>query len=205
MAVFGLEGEAGARQPLNMFRKGILGLLVMLFSLASASAQSVSEKMDGIVGPVAEIADKIVFFSVPVGGGQSAPLVLILLAFTAIFLTFYFKFINLRAFGLAVRTVKGKYSKKDDPGQITHFQALATALSATVGLGNIAGVAVAIGIGGPGAVFWMVVMGFLGMSSKFTECTLGVRYRKIDAEGKVHGGGMRYFCLLYTSPSPRDS
>ena len=192
MAVFGLEGEAGARQPLNMFRKGILGLLVMLFSLASASAQSVSEKMDGIVGPVAEIADKIVFFSVPVGGGQSAPLVLILLAFTAIFLTFYFKFINLRAFGLAVRTVKGKYSKKDDPGQITHFQALATALSATVGLGNIAGVAVAIGIGGPGAVFWMVVMGFLGMSSKFTECTLGVRYRKIDAEGKVHGGGMRY-------------
>ena len=164
----------------------------MLFSLASVSAQSVSEKMDGIVGPVADVADKVVFFSIPVGGGQSAPLVLILLAFTAIFLTFYFKFINLRAFSLAIKTVKGKYSKKDDPGQITHFQALATALSATVGLGNIAGVAVAIGIGGPGSVFWMVIMGFLGMSSKFTECTLGVKYRDIDVDGKVHGGGMRY-------------
>ena len=175
-----------------MIRTGILGWMVMLFLQVTASAQSMSEKMDGIVGPVAEVADKIVFFSVPVGGGQSAPVVLILLAFTAIFLTFYFKFINLRAFGLAVRTVKGKYSKKDDPGQITHFQALTTALSATVGLGNIAGVAVAIGIGGPGAVFWMVVMGFLGMSSKFTECTLGVKYRDIDADGNVHGGGMRY-------------
>ncbi|MGJ8724202.1 MAG: alanine/glycine:cation symporter family protein [Roseibacillus sp.] len=175
-----------------MFKKGLLGFFVMLLSAASACAEGVSAKMDGLLAPVADFADKVVFFSIPVGGGQSAPVVLILLAFTAIFLTLYFKFINLRAFGLAIRTVKGKYSKKDDPGQITHFQALATALSATVGLGNIAGVAVAIGIGGPGAVFWMVVMGFLGMSSKFTECTLGVRYRKIDSEGNVHGGGMRY-------------
>ena len=211
MAVFRLVVAGGAGQPYEMFRKGILGFLVMLFSLASASAETVSERMDGIVEPIAYWADKIVFFSIPVGGGQSAPVVLILLAFTAIFLSFYFKFINARAFGLAIKTVKGKYSKKDDPGQITHFQALATALSATVGLGNIAGVAVAIGIGGPGSVFWMVIMGFLGMSSKFTECTLGVKYRNIDADGKVHGGGMRYLekglgerCLLYTSPSPRD-
>ena len=192
MALFWLVAGAGEGQPFPMFRKGFLGFLVSLFSIASASAQGVSEKMDGLLAPVADLADKIVFFSIPVGGDQKAPVVLILLAFTAIFLTIYFKFINLRAFGLALKTVKGKYSKKDDPGQITHFQALATALSATVGLGNIAGVAVAIGIGGPGSVFWMVLMGFLGMSSKFTECTLGVRYRKIDSEGKVHGGGMRY-------------
>ena len=192
MALFRLVARAGQSQPFGMFRKGFFGFLISLFSVASARAEGVSEKMDGLLAPVADLADKIVFFSVPVGGGQSAPVVLILLAFTAIFLTIYFKFINLRAFGLALKTVKGKYSKKDDPGQITHFQALATALSATVGLGNIAGVAVAIGIGGPGAVFWMVLMGFLGMSSKFTECTLGVRYRKIDSDGKVHGGGMRY-------------
>ncbi|MBK1834313.1 amino acid carrier protein [Roseibacillus ishigakijimensis] len=148
--------------------------------------------MDSFLEPIATTADTVVFYSVPVGNGHSVPVVLVLLAATALFLTIYFKFLNLRSLGLAVRTVRGKYSKDDDPGQITHFQALATALSATVGLGNIAGVAVAIGIGGPGAVFWMVVMGFLGMSSKFTECTLGVRYRKIDPDGTVHGGGMRY-------------
>lgn len=150
------------------------------------------EKFDELLEPIAKTADSIVFYSIPVGNGQSVPIVLILLASTALFLTIYFKFINLRSFKLAFNTVRGKYSRKDDPGQITHFQALSTALSATVGLGNIAGVAVAIGLGGPGAVFWMVVMGILGMTSKFTECTLGVKYRKIDADGKVHGGGMRY-------------
>lgn len=175
-----------------MLQKGIWGLLLLILSSASARAETVSEKLDALLAPVATKADEIVFYALPITESQSVPIVLILLAVTAIFLTIYFKFINLRAFGLAFRTVRGKYSRKDDPGQITHFQALATALSATVGLGNIAGVAVAIGIGGPGAVFWMVVMGFLGMSSKFTECTLGVRYRKIDAEGNVHGGGMRY-------------
>ena len=172
-------------------RRIILALFA-LFLIPSAFAQSseskgFDEKMDGLLEPIAKWSDKIVFF--PVAG---VPLVLILLAVTALFLTLYFKFINFRAFGLAVKTVKGKYSKSDDPGQITHFQALTTALSATVGLGNIAGVAVAIGIGGPGAVFWMVVMGLLGMTSKFTECTLGVKYRDIDEKGNVLGGGMRY-------------
>lgn len=158
----------------------------------SAEKKTISEKIDGLVGPVAKFCDGTIFFSVPVGNGQKLPVVLALLAGTAIFLTIYFRFINLRSFKLAFRTVRGRYSKKDDPGQITHFQALATALSATVGLGNIAGVAVAIGLGGPGAVFWMVIMGLLGMTSKFTECTLGVRYRDIDAKGNVQGGGMRY-------------
>ncbi len=156
-----------------------------------AGSPSIDERLDSFIAPVAEWADRIVFFSVPILG-QDVPVVLILLAGTGIFLTCYFKFINFRAFGLALRTVRGKYSAESDPGQITHFQALATALSATVGLGNIAGVAVAIGIGGPGAVFWMVVMGLLGMTSKFTECTLGVAYRDIDDDGRVHGGGMRY-------------
>jgi len=133
----------------------------------------------------------VVFVDVTIKG-QGVPVVLIILAGTALFLSIYFRFLNLRAFGLALRTVRGKYFGKDAPGQITHFQALATALSATVGLGNIAGVALAIGIGGPGAVLWMIVMGFLGMTSKFTECTLGVKYRQIEPDGTVHGGGMFY-------------
>ncbi|MGB6221171.1 MAG: alanine/glycine:cation symporter family protein [Haloferula sp.] len=152
---------------------------------------SMDERIDGVLGPLATFADMVVFYSIPIFG-QQVPIVLLLLAGTGIFLTLFFKFINFRAFGLALRTVRGKYSTDSDPGQITHFQALSTALSATVGLGNIAGVAVAIGIGGPGAVFWMVIMGLLGMTSKFTECTLGVAYRDIDEDGRVHGGAMRY-------------
>ena len=88
--------------------------------------------------------------------------------------------------------MQGKYDDPDNPGEVSHFQALTTALSATVGLGNIAGVAIAISIGGPGATFWMIVAGFLGMSSKFTECTLGVKYRRIDINGVVSGGPMYY-------------
>lgn len=169
-----------------------LALLAPALSQEASNEKTIGDKFDELLKPIAETADAVVFYSIPVGNGQSIPIVLILLAGTALFLTVYFKFINLRSFKLALNTVKGKYSSKDDPGQITHFQALSTALSATVGLGNIAGVAVAIGLGGPGAVFWMVVMGFLGMTSKFTECTLGVKYRKIDADGKVLGGGMLY-------------
>lgn len=175
-------------------------LCLYLLSLVKVSAQaegpaaatpSIDERIDGLLEPVAVWADKIVFYSIPIFG-HGVPIVLLLLAGTGIFLTIHFRFINFRAFGLALRTVRGKYSADDDPGQITHFQALSTALSATVGLGNIAGVAVAIGIGGPGSVFWMVAMGLLGMTSKFTECTLGVTYRDIDGEGRVHGGAMRY-------------
>ena len=120
------------------------------------------------------------------------PVVLLLLAGTGIFLTVFFKFINLRGFALAIKTVRGRFTPKDAPGEITHFQALCAALSATVGLGNIAGVAVAISLGGPGATFWMILMGICGMTSKFCECTLGVKYRKIDPDGKVRGGAMYY-------------
>jgi len=182
--------------PMNLRRFSNLPILVLLLSLlssalASAEQVSIGKRIDDALAPVSEIFVKVIFFSVEIMG-QGVPIVLMILAGTALFLSIYFGFINFRAFGLAIRTVRGKYSDKDSPGQITHFQALSTALSATVGLGNIAGVAIAIGIGGPGAVLWMIVMGVLGMTSKFTECTLGVKYRQIDADGTVHGGGMFY-------------
>jgi AGCS family alanine or glycine:cation symporter len=120
------------------------------------------------------------------------PFIVFWLIAGATFFTVRFGFINLRALRHAVIVTRGRYDDPDDPGEVTHFQALSSALSATVGLGNIAGVAVAIGIGGPGAIFWMIVAGFLGMSSKFTECTLGQMYRTVDASGNVLGGPMRY-------------
>ena len=132
-----------------------------------------------------------IFFSIPVGGYNVLGVVLWLAA-AGIILTVFFRFINLRAFGLALRTVRGKYSRPDDPGEVTHFQALSAAVSGTVGLGNIAGVAIGIANGGPGVAFWLFLSGFLGMTTKFAECTLGVTYRKFDAEGKVHGGAMYY-------------
>lgn len=122
----------------------------------------------------------------------SLPLVVIWLVLGAIFFTFRFGFINIRAFGHALAVVSGKYTKEDDPGEVSSFQALSSALSATVGLGNIAGVAVAVAAGGPGAVVWMVIAAFFGMSSKFTEVTLGQIYRKIRPDGTVSGGPMHY-------------
>ena len=118
--------------------------------------------------------------------------VILWLAAAGLVFTIAFKFINVRCFGLALRTVRGKYSQKGDPGNISHFQALSTAVSGTVGLGNIAGVAIGISIGGPGVAFWLFLSGFLGMATKFAECTLGVRYRTIDESGTVHGGPMYY-------------
>ncbi len=120
------------------------------------------------------------------------PLSIVLLIAGAIFFTLYFGFPNFRFFGLAINIVRGKHSDGKDAGEVSHFQALTTALSATVGLGNIAGVAIAISIGGPGATFWMILAGFLGMSAKFVECTLGVKYRKISPSGVVSGGPMYY-------------
>ena len=110
----------------------------------------------------------------------------------ALFFTLRMRFVNLRLFKHAIDLVRGKYDSKDQKGEVTHFQALTTALSATVGLGNIAGVAIAIGTGGPGAMFWIILVGFLGMSSKFTECVLGQKYRKVRKDGKIMGGAMHY-------------
>jgi alanine or glycine:cation symporter, AGCS family len=120
------------------------------------------------------------------------PLVVIWLVIAAIFLTIRMGFINFRGFRHAVAVTAGKYTSPDAPGEVSHFQALTTALSATVGLGNIAGVAIAVSLGGPGATFWMIIAGLLGMSTKFTECTLGQQYRTIDEKGRVLGGPMQY-------------
>jgi len=137
-------------------------------------------------------------FSMPVGKSKEAnfdtnfPIVVLWLVCGAIFLTFRMGFINLRGVKHAVKVTAGHYDDPNDPGEISHFQALSSALSATVGLGNIAGVAIAVAVGGPGAVFWMVMAGFLGMSSKFVECTLGQKFRKTREDGRVMGGAMYY-------------
>ena len=120
------------------------------------------------------------------------PLVVIVLSCGAIFYTFYYGFINFKLFKHAIDCVKGTFDDPNAPGEISHFQALTSALSATVGLGNIAGVAAAVGLGGPGAVFWMILFGLLGMSAKFHECSLAQMYRWIDSEGRVHGGPKYY-------------
>lgn len=119
-------------------------------------------------------------------------LVVVWLILGAVFFTLYLKFVNVTGFKHAIEVVRGKYDNPDDSGEVSHFKALTTALSATVGLGNIAGVAIAIIIGGPGATFWMIAAGLLGMTSKFVECTLGVKYRNINPDGSVSGGPMYY-------------
>jgi alanine or glycine:cation symporter, AGCS family len=128
------------------------------------------------------------------GTPVKAPLKLIVVWLMAggLFFTFFLRFINLRGFWHALQLLTGKFDNRANPGEVSHFQALSTALSATVGMGNIAGVAVAVTIGGPGATIWMIAAGFFGMSLKFAECTLGLKYRKIDASGKVSGGAMYY-------------
>ncbi len=124
--------------------------------------------------------------------GTSVPLVVLWLLVGALFFTIRMGFINVRAFSHGIQLIRGKYDNPDEPGEVSHFQALASALSATIGLGNIAGVAIAVGVGGPGAIFWMIVAGFLGMSSKFAECSLSQMYRKVAPDGTVSGGPMRY-------------
>ena len=162
-------------------------------SLHATEKQSgIDQQIDKILSPAADVAEKIVFWELPIGNDKAIPLVLIILGCTALFLTIYFRFINFRAIGIAAKTIRGKYTNPNASGQITHFQALSAALSATVGLGNIAGVAVAIAIGGPGATFWMIVVGLCGMTTKFTECTLGVKFRKVDTDGSTRGGAMYY-------------
>ena len=124
--------------------------------------------------------------------GGEIPLIVAWLFLGALYFTLRMKFVNFRLFGHAIALVRGKYDDPDSVGEVTHFQALATALSATVGLGNIAGVAIAIGLGGPGATLWMILIGLLGMTAKFTECTLGQKYRQVRSDGSIMGGAMYY-------------
>ena len=178
-------------------------------------AESVSENINSRFIPIVEFIDRLIMYDIfaalniydPViyddNGNASlypngeprtmkVPFVVFWLVIGATFFTIFMKFVNIRAFKHAIQLVSGKFDNPAHSGEVSHFQALATALSATVGLGNIAGVAIAISIGGPGATFWMILAGFLGMSSKFTECTLGVKYRKIEKDGSVSGGPMFY-------------
>ncbi len=146
-----------------------------------------------VVGPIAQVLFyDLIFWDNGAEGELTLPFIVFWLIAGAIFFTLRFGFINIRAFKHAWVVTTGHYDNPDDPGEVTHFQALSSALSATVGLGNIAGVAVAVAVGGPGAIFWMVVAGFLGMSSKFIECTLGQMYREIGDDGHILGGPMRY-------------
>ncbi|MEO0436381.1 MAG: alanine/glycine:cation symporter family protein [Pseudomonadota bacterium] len=165
-------------------------------SSTSASAASFDQQVENIARPLADALAGFVFFPIQLFG-QPFPLIVLWLAVAAVFFTFYMGFINLRGFAEALRHVRGDYHDPNAKGEISHFQAVATAVSGTVGVGNIGGVAVAIVIGGPGAAFWLVFAGFLSMSTKLVECTLGVKYRKYNPDGSVSGGPMYYLesCL----------
>lgn len=149
--------------------------------------------VDRAMGTLNSIVGAVLFYDVLFWDDAHAiPFIVLWLVLGATFLTIRMGFINFRAFRHAIDVTRGKYTDPSAPGDVSHFSALATALSATVGLGNIAGVAIAISLGGPGATFWMIVAGFIGMTAKFTECTLGQMYREKRADGTVLGGGMQY-------------
>lgn len=151
----------------------------------------VDKAVNDFFEPVNEKLSEIVFYDVPVGDADF-PLIVGWLVLAGLIFSVYFGLAQIRHFPAAIKYVSGRYEQKNAPGEIPHFQALTSAVSGTVGLGNIAGVAIAISIGGPGATFWMILCGFLGMATKFVECTLGVKYREIESDGRVFGGPMHY-------------
>ena len=169
--------------------------VITLLSCVNLSAQDkgLDQRIDEAFQPVSDFFSYYVFY--PIG---DYPFVIYLLVGSALFFTLYFVFPNIRYFWTAINVVRGKYDELEktnsdtNDGEVSHFQALATAVSGTVGNGNIAGVALAIALGGPGATFWMIVCGLLGMSTKFVECTLGVHFRDVDKDGVVYGGPMYY-------------
>lgn len=189
------------------------GAAAEVAATAEGAVKGIDQQIDEAFQPIAKFFGDLVFFEIYDG----IPFVLVLLVFSALFFTLVFGFVNVVRFPTAINVVRGKYDELDkreaDPkaevhqadgdvidtigdesehGEVSHFQALATAVSGTVGNGNIAGVALAIGLGGPGATFWMIICGLLGMSTKFVECTLGVHFRDIGKDGTVHGGPMYY-------------
>ena len=168
-----------------------VALLTWLLATPALAQQTLDERINAAVQPAADWVTGIIFSTFPVAG-VNIPFVLAWLIVAATIFTFYFRFINLRAMKHGFQLVRGDFNDPEAAGEVTHFQALATALSGTVGLGNIAGVAIAVSLGGPGATFWMILAGLLGMSSKFTECTLGVKYRNEYPDGTVSGGPMYY-------------
>ena len=180
---------------LNKFYFFFLMVFMTLFSkqvLAVEEQNEFDKLINDAIEPVSNKALEIVFYSIDIYG-ESVPLILMWLVAASIFFSFYLKFVNVRLFKHAIDLLRGKHDKHaKGHGQINRLQALTTSLSGTVGLGNIAGVAVAISVGGPGAMVWMILMGFFGMSAKFAECTLGVKYRHETEDGKMSGGPMYY-------------
>jgi len=186
--------------------------LVAVTSTVSAAEPESAAAVELVAQPVGELSEfrkiearvneyfgtvngwiaQVLFYPVPLPGGASLPAAVLWLVAGSVFFTFRMGFINFRGFAHAIRVTAGKYDNESDEGEVSHFQALTAALSATVGLGNIAGVAIAVMTGGPGATFWMIVAGFLGMSAKFTECTLGQKYREVRSDGRIMGGAMYY-------------
>lgn len=157
------------------------------------AATTIDERIDAFIAPLTRAVENLILFPLPIPGSEAqVPFVVLWLVVAALIFTVYFRLINLRGLAHGFRLVRGDHDDPRAAGEVTHFQALATALSGTVGLGNIAGVAIAVSVGGPGAVVWMILAGFLGMSSKFVECTLGVKYRRVHADGSVSGGPMWY-------------
>lgn len=161
------------------------------FPALAQAPGSLDARIDAILSPLADTVSGAIFYAIPVGEAQ-VRLIVVWLIVVAVSFTLYLRFINLWGFRHAIDIMLGKYSDASQPGEVSHFRALSAALSGTVGLGNIAGVAVAIAVGGPGATLWMIVAGFFGMASKFSECTLGVKYRVLHADGTVSGGPMYY-------------
>ena len=174
----------------------------MFSSTVFSQKKGLDDKINEAFTPIADWWGNLILHSFPGSKfitGTDIPTIIILLVGGALFFTIYFGFINLRYFPLSINTVRGKYDhvdhsekKAQNEGEVSHFQALATAVSGTVGNGNIAGVALAIALGGPGATFWMIICGLIGMSSKFVECTLGVQYRDVGDDGTIYGGPMYY-------------
>lgn len=173
----------------NLYKPAALAAIALLVASAPAMAQSLDQTINEGFANATGWFVNFIFSPFP---GTTFPWIVMWLVIAATIFTVYFGFIQFRAFPHSIALVKGDYSDPNDAGEVSHFQALATALSGTVGLGNIAGVAVAVGIGGPGATFWMILAGLMGMASKFTECTLGVKYRNEYEDGTVSGGPMYY-------------
>ena len=165
-------------------------LFALLFA-SPASAASLDDKINQLAQPLTDVISAFIFYSVSVAG-TDVPLIVCWLIFAAFFFTFYMGFVNFRGFAHAVSIVRGALKNDKHEGEISHFQALSTAMSGTIGIGNIAGVAITVSLGGAGAIFWLILAGLVGMTTKFVECTLGVKYRVLNPDGTVSGGPMYY-------------
>jgi AGCS family alanine or glycine:cation symporter len=158
--------------------------------------QGAADTIDGWFAGLNDFFGGIIFATIPIAG-YDTPFVVLWAIAAAIGFSIYFGIVQFRAMNISFEVLRGKWSRGSDPGEVSHFQALSSALSATVGLGNISGVAAAVSLGGPGAAFWMACAGLLSMCTKFVECTLGVKYRKIDENGEVHGGPFQYLKVAF--------